>query len=220
MVSLILSVISIGVSVITAYYQTLSRGKLEWERPLVFSLDDERNDLCDFRRPVIAIALTIHNAGARPGLVQDILVGVTKLGDSRGEVFFQARKMCVSPKYVTVSCIEADARPTTAVVIEGHRTETVIVQFEERSRDPWSWQPGKYNAVVYWRGRKDKWVPSTSFEFTLTEEDMTISEGPVRVKQCQRWTDEALASRDALIVRSLQGKKRSSLVLGRKRAGS
>lgn len=200
--SFILSVLAFAVSLLSALYESLVPACLRWQKPLVFSLDDERTDPKHEHRPAIAIALTVHNAGARPGIVWDTAVLATRLGYPGGSAVFQARVSASEPRYVSTFEVEENARPTTAIVLDGHQTKTIVVQFEQRSNGHWRWQPGSYTAKVYSLGRNGQWTERTSFEFALSDESMHEEGQVVRVKPCQRWTSEVLRNRDALINRS------------------
>ena len=82
---------------------------------------------------------------------------------------FQARESGSEPRYVTTFEIEEHARPTTAIVVDGHQTKTMVVQFEQRTSNQWRWQLGTYAASVYSLGDNSQWTGKTSLEFALPE---------------------------------------------------
>ncbi|HBK61346.1 MAG TPA: hypothetical protein DDZ84_11235 [Firmicutes bacterium] len=207
--SLVVSFASLVISLLGALHKFLVPPRLKWQKPLVFSVDDERTETKHRHRPVIAIALTIHNAGAQPGTVWDTAAVVTRLSDPNGRASFQARKFGSDLRYVTVFEMEKRARPTTAIVVDGHHTKTVVVQFEQRSSNQWRWRPGTYVARVYSLGNGGQWTEKTSFEFILTDESMDGQSQPTRVTPCQRWTREVLVRRDALM-EQLHWRKKSA----------
>ena len=100
----------------------------------------------------------------------DTAVVVTRLGGPSDRVIFQARESGSEPRYVTTFEIEEHARPTTAIVVDGHQTKTMVVQFEQRTSNQWRWQLGTYTANVYSLGNNSQWTEKTSFEFALSDE--------------------------------------------------
>lgn len=194
-----LSTIAIVVSFLGVLLQHLFPAWLMWYRPLVFSLDDERTDPKHRHRPAIAIALTIHNAGALTGIVWDTMVAATRLGDSSERAVFQPRKFASDIRYVTVLEIEEHARPPEPIAVCGRETKTVVVRFEQRSNRPWRWRPGRYAVAICSLDANGRWKKRTSFTFTLGDDAMDERWNRERVIPCQRWTDEALANRDAFI---------------------
>lgn len=100
----------------------------------------------------------------------DTAVVVTRLGEPSDRAVFQARESGSEPRYVTTFEIEEHARPTTAIVVDGHQTKTVVVQFRQRSSNRWRWQLGTYAANVYSLGNNSQWTEKTSFEFALSDE--------------------------------------------------
>ena len=192
--SLIVLAGSCFVSFWTGYHTAFSRPNLRWLTPMTYSLQDETGE----RRPTIAIALSIHNSGARPGIIEDVSVRVTCQETHCKGVAFQATRIGKDLRYVRVSEIETESSPMRPLVVEGRGTSKFVIAFEQRSRETWTWSPGRYKVDVY-EGKSDKqWCARTSFSFVLTEKDIEVSptNALAQVVPCQRWTYEALDRRD------------------------
>lgn len=193
----VIAILGAAVAFLGVFLQHLLPARLKWLTPLVFSLDDERTDPKYRHRPAIAIALTVYNAGALAGIIWDVGVTVKRLDGSRQEAVFQARKFASDPRYVSMFEIEEHACPPEPIAVSGRETKTVIIQFEQRSTNRWKWESGDYAAVVHSLDARGNWKERTSFTFTLCDRAFDWHQG--RVVPCQRWTNEALKSRDAYI---------------------
>ncbi len=195
-VSLVLAVEAFRISRRSALYEHLAPPRLEWFRPLAFSLDDQK----DSRPPAIAVDLTIHNAGAQPGRVEDIALSVTRIGNPSVTACFQAHLVAQGIPYLTVPLVEEKASPMRPIVVGGHDTKTVVVEFTKRSAVAWNWCPGEYSAEVHSFNHDEGWVNQATFEFTVGKADVEALTGPsgvsVRVDPVQRWTKHVTARRD------------------------
>jgi len=215
-ISGILPILSLCATLWIAWVQYLKPARLRCYKPLVFSLDDEQTDPRHKRRPAIAVALTVHNAGALTGAVWDTMVAVTRSSGSGGWAAFQARKLAADLRFVTVSEIEEHARPIEPIVVRGRETRTVVVQYEQRSKGEWSWEPGEYAAAIYFLDANGSWKHSESFTFKLTDADVSQRSGHASVTPCQRRTHEALVSLDDFMDSLRQPKKRAAWSFQRK----
>ena len=191
--SVIISIIAVSISCKTSYHQTLSPPKLRWLTPMTYSLRDQLGQ----RRPAIAMAFSIHNSGARPGIIEDIAVRVIRQKPSREVAAFQAVAVGKDLRYVRVPEIEDNCAPMTPLVVNGRSTSTFIVKFEQRSTGAWAWSPGSYLVEVY-EGNPDKgWQIKTSFNYVLPKEGLPLSSnGSAQISTCQRWSKEVLTSRN------------------------
>jgi hypothetical protein len=193
-ISLAVSIGSFIVVFLNHYCMTFSRPKLRWLTPMTYSLQDETGE----RRPTIAIALSIHNSGARLDIIEDVAVRVTCQEPYRRGVAFQATRIGKDLRYVRVPEIEAQSSPMRPLVVEGRGTSKFVIAFEQRSRETWTWSPGRYKVDVY-EGKSDKqWCARVSFSFVLTEEAIVVNpaNASTQVVPCQCWTYEALHRRD------------------------
>ena len=108
--------------------------------------------------------------------------------------------------------IEEHARPTTAIVVYGHQTKTVVVQFRQRSSDRRRWQLGTYTANVYSLGNNSQWTEKTSFEFALPDECLDEEGQTARgLSACSLQTEEVTECEDTHRGRSAQPTRRESV---------
>lgn len=195
--ALLISMIALVIAYRTAYHETLSPPRLRWLTPMTYSLRDWLGQ----RQPTIAIAFSIHNSGARPGIIEDIAVRVIRQKPSRKVAAFQATVVGKDLRYVTVPEIENHCAPMTPLVVDGRSTSTFVIKFEQRSTDTWTWSSGSYLVEMYERNPDSGWQIKASFNYVLPEEGLSSSANAkndlVQVSTCQRWSEEVLTSRDA-----------------------
>jgi hypothetical protein len=196
--TLLVAAAGLVISISSAYYQHLGGARLRWLSPMLFGLEDQVGK----RAAAIAVAIGIHNYGARPGRIQDIAVRVVRDGQVSRSSCFQAVFVGRDVRHVTLSEIESNHDPMTPLVIAGHSTVIKCIEFVRRTSGDWAWLPGMYSVEILALDSKMRWRMQTSFEFSLSSEDIVAPDphwgGERRVARYQRWTRKTLEHRDAL----------------------
>ena len=192
--SLPISVISLVISGRRDYYATLSPPKLRWLTPMTYSLRDQMGQ----RRPTIAIALSVHNSGAQPAIIEDVALRVMRQKPCWNEAAFQAESLGTDLRYVTVPDIEEHSASMMPLVVEGHNTARFVVAFGQRSTGRWRWSPGSYTVHVFQAEPDNEWRMRTSFGFELLEQEISSvsTNTSMQVATYQRWSQEAWMRRD------------------------
>ena len=189
-VPILISSFALALSIYEIWNQYAKPARLRWERPLMYSLG-EIGSQDGSAREAMVVPLTIYNAGACLGTVNDVGLRVARKGDVPGEAYFQASMIGQNPSHLRVCDVERNSTPMRPILIQGHQAELAVVLFERRSRKPLSWCSGEYLVEIYSLNSSGGWCCQTSFEFTLKGQEGS------HTANIPRWTKEAILNRDA-----------------------